>query len=113
MSQGATATAARWAGKGVVGIASAWTRCGGVEERLGARNRRSRTICGMSMRCMWLIVPSLRCDLSFVRCGDGDRLMSITLSFLERAGLTGGVGSEWETERERLRRRLGGRTAAL
>jgi hypothetical protein len=38
-----------------------------------------------------LTVWPFRYFLSFVRCGDGDRGMSITLSFFERAGLNGGV----------------------
>ena len=77
-------------------MALAWTRDEDDEEdllllfELGSRDRRSRTIWGMSTR--WVVmVRSLRCFLSFVRGGEGARGRSRTLSFLERVGLRGGV----------------------
>jgi hypothetical protein len=89
-------------GNGFVGMALAGTRKDFEDfedlllelVELDSRDIRSRTICGMSTR--WVNVTVLtvwpfRCFLSFVRCGDGDRGMSITLSFFERAGLNGGV----------------------
>lgn len=79
-----------------------------------SRDSRSRTTCGMSTRCAcanWT-VRSLRYVLSFVRCGEGERLRSSRLSFLEHelAGLSGGVELE---SMDGFRRRVGARTTAL
>jgi hypothetical protein len=57
------------------------------------------------------IVRPLRYALSLVRCGDGGRSKSRTLSFFERAGLRGGVGSD--ICMGDLRSREGGRTTLL
>lgn len=94
-------------------IALAGTRVEAEEVLLGldSRDSRSRTICGISTRCTCVIVRPLRCVLSLVRCGDGGRCMSRTLSFFELAGLGGGEGKE--DCAEAFWRRGGGRTTLL
>jgi hypothetical protein len=80
-------------GNGVVGIAPASTRKveADVLLELDSRDRRSRTTCGVSRRCVRGAVRPLRYALSLVRCGDGDRWRSRTLSFFERTRFKGGV----------------------
>lgn len=106
------------AGNGFVGMAVPCTRPDILDDELlllDPREMRSRTTCGMSTRWVYVIIWPLRCFLSFVRCGDGLRGMSITLSCLERAGLRGGVWGDSSSIgcEGFLRSRDGGRTAVL
>jgi hypothetical protein len=109
-------------GNGCVAIAFVGTRCEAVEDAEDlreleddeSRESRSRTTCGISTRCACAnsTLRSLRYVLSFVRCGEGERLRSSRLSFLERelAGLRGGVELE---SMDGFRRRVGARITAL
>jgi hypothetical protein len=76
-------------------MAFAWTRPEDGDEELlfalDSRDKRSRTTCGISTRRV-VMVRSLRYFLSLVRCGDGGRGRSRTLSFFESVGLSGTVG---------------------
>lgn len=97
-------------------MAFAWTRVDEEEEALfglDSRDMRSRTICGMSTRRVVVMARSLRYFLSLVRCGDGARGRSITLSFFESVGLRRTGGLLESLEGVGLRGGVGNDTAAL